>query len=370
MGKYTGIFSGRNWVQPEFLGKDDKGNPIPDGSWTIEDWETLVKSADEFKKAYKAKPRQLTRTLPDTTAFMIFFNDSLRTRNSCEAGMTQLGGHAHFIDPTAIYKPALPGEDVPYKTERIADVARVLSEMGDAIAIRIYGKAAEWKYRRGHKIIEEFAKWSTIPIVNLEDDLLHPCQALADWQAINEYSNGNYKKKKYVMSYAYSGGLKPFAVPTSCVLHTSMMGMDVVFARPKGFELEEGVIDRCKQYADRFGGSFTETDNMEEAFEGADYVYPKAWSPRGALSGPWNDFAPVNPDLALKEMAKHSGWICNQELMDKTNNAKYMHCLPADRGQEVTDDVIDGSASIVFDEAGNRMHTVKAVFDALLGTPE
>ncbi len=369
MGKYTGIFHGRDWLEPEMLGKSYKGNKYINDNWTVEDWRTLAESAKKFKKAYKTSPRESTEYLKNKTLFMLFFNDSLRTRNSNEAAMTQLGGHAHFIDPTNIYRPALPGEDVPYKTERIADVGRVLSEYGDALAIRIYGKATDWKYRRGHQILEEFAKWSTIPVVNLEDDIYHPCQALADWQAIDEHSNGKYKGKKYVMSYAYSGGLKPFAVPTSCVLHSTMMGMDVVFARPKGFELEEIIIQRCKEYADMFGGSFTETENMDEAFEGADFVYPKAWSPRAALSGPWNNFAPVNPDLAAKEMAKFKDWICNQERMDLTNKALYMHCLPADRGQEVTDEVIDGPQSICFDEAGNRMHAQKALLDAIMGDP-
>ena len=363
----VGVFEGRDWIEPEMLGKNK--DPRINDNWSVDDWKLLVEIAKDIKKKFKAgTPHDyMTRQ----TLFMLFFNDSLRTRNSFEAGMTQLGGHAHFLDPAAIYKPALPGEDVPYKTERIADVARVLSEMGNAISIRIYGDAIEWKYAKGHKVIQEFARWADIPLINMEDDLFHPCQALADWQAIDEHLNGNYEKKKYVMSYAFSGGLKPLAVPTSCVLHTTMMGMDVVFARPKGFELPDSIIARCKEYADKFGGSFEETDDMEAAFEGADVVYPKAWTPRDALPGPWNTRTAPDKALATKLAEQARGWICDQPKMDLANkNVKYMHCLPADRGQEVTDEVIDGPNSICFDEAGNRLHAQKALMMAIMGKKE
>lgn len=364
IANFAGIFKGRDWIEPEMLGKNK--DPKIQDNWTKEDWLKLIEIAKEIKNMYKdGKPHKY---LNDQTLFMLFFNDSLRTRNSFEAGMTQMGGHAHFLDPSQIYKPALPGEDVPYKTERIADVARVLSEMGNAISIRIYGDAVEWKYAKGHKIIQEFARWAKIPLINMEDDIFHPCQALADWQAIDEHLNGKYQKKKYVMSYAFSGGLKPLAVPTSCVLSATMMGMDVVFARPKGFELEDSVIARCKEYAKMYGGSFEETDNMEEAFRGADVVYPKAWTPRDALVGPWNKRTVPDKELANKLSFQAKNWICDQKKMDLCNKkAKYMHCLPADRGQEVTDAVIDGPQSIVFDEAGNRLHAQKALLLTLLG---
>jgi len=366
MKEYIGLFEGRDWIEPEMLGKNSEKDKKLNDVWSRDDWLELIEIAKELKAEYKRKiPHKL---LPGQTLFMLFFNDSLRTRNSFEAGMTQLGGHAHFLDPSKIYKPALPGEDVPYKTERIADVARVLSEMGDAISIRIYGDAVEWKYAKGHRIVQEFARWSSMPVINMEDDVFHPCQALADWQAIDEHLKGRYEGKKYVMSYAYSGGLKPLAVPTSCVLSATMMGMNVVFARPKGFELEEGIIERCREYADMFGGSFEETDNMEEAFEGADVVYPKAWTPREALVGPWNSRTAPDKELANTISSKHRDWICDQAKMDLCNSkAIYMHCLPADRGQEVTDEVIDGKQSVVFDEAGNRMHAQKALLATIMG---
>lgn len=349
--KYVGRFKGRDWLETQ--------------SWSQEELKELIEAAKDLKKKYKAG-KDTTNILKGKTLFMIFYNRSLRTRNSFEAGMTQLGGHAHFLSPQDIYVPALPGEEVAYKTERIADVARVLDEMGDAIAIRIYGDAVGWQYGKGHRIIEEFAKWAKIPVINMEDDVYHPCQALADLQTIDEHI-GKFQGKKYVMSWAYSEGLKPLAVPHSCILSATKMGMDVVFARPKGFELDDRIIQQCKENADRYGGSFTETENMEEAFEGADIVYPKSWTARAALPGPWGGPSQPDKELAIELARKNKSWICDQEKMDKTNKAIYMHCLPADRGMEVTDEVIDGPQSVVFDQAGNRLHAQKALMAMIMG---
>lgn len=350
MVSYVGIFSHADWLETQ--------------SWSQENLKILLEAAKELKRKYKAKI-STTDILQDRTLFMIFFNRSLRTRNSFEAGMTQLGGHAHFLSPQDIYVPALPEDEEAYKTERIADVARVLNEMGDAIAIRMYGDAAKWQYGRGHRTIEEFAKWAKIPLINMEDDMYHPCQEMADIQAIDEHV-GKFQRKKFVMSWAFSEGLKPLAVPQSCCLIASKMGMDVVFARPKGFELSDEVIQWCKENADRYGGTFEETDNMDEAFEGADVVYPKSWTARAALPGPWGGPSQPDKQLAVELARKNRSWICDQKKMDLTKNAIYMHCLPADRGMEVTDEVIDGPRSVAFEEAGNRLHAQKAIMAAIM----
>lgn len=350
MNSYVGIFKERDWLETQ--------------SWSQEELKKLLSSARDIKQKYKAR-KSSSEILREKTLFMIFFNRSLRTRNSFEAGMTQLGGHAHFLSPQDIYIPALPEDEEAYKTERISDVARVLNEMGDAIAIRIYGDATKWQYGRGHRTLEEFAKWSELPVINMEDDVYHPCQAMADIQAIDEHI-GKFQGKKFVMSWAYSEGLKPLAVPQSSVLIASKMGMDVVFARPKGFELDNKIIEWCKENSDRYGGSFEETNNMELAFEGAHVVYPKSWTARNALPGPWGDLSQPDKPLALEYARKNKSWICDQAKMDLTDKAIYMHCLPADRSMEVTDEVIDGPQSIVFDEAGNRLHAQKAIMVAIM----
>jgi ornithine carbamoyltransferase len=295
---------------------------------------------------------------------MLFYNRSLRTRNSFEAGIYQLGGHAHFLSPQDVYTPALPEDMVAYQTEAISDVGRVLSRYGDAIAIRIYGDAAKWIIGRGHRVVQEFAKHATIPVLNMEDDMYHPFQALADAQAMR-HAFAKLRGKKLVVSYAYSGGLKPLAVPQSEVLIGTQMGMDVVLAHPKGFEFEDVVREAAKANADRYGGQFTVENDMRRAFEGADIVYPKAWSPKGFFPPHSN-----SPDktAATAYQDKFKDWICTQELMDLTKKGKYMHCGPADRGQEVTDEVIDNSDySLYFEEAENRLHVQKAVMTLVMG---
>jgi len=318
--------------------------------------------ADALREKFRSRKKH--QYLPGKTLFMLFYNRSLRTRNSFEAGIYQLGGHAHFLSPQDVYTPALPEDMVAYQTEAISDVSRVLSRYGDAIAIRIYGDAAKWIIGRGHRVVQEFAKHAAIPVLNMEDDMYHPFQALADAQAMR-HAIPKLKGRKLVVSYAYSGGLKPLAVPQSEVLIGTQMGMDVVLAHPNGFELEDVVLEAAKANAEKYGGQFTVVNDMRTAFEGADVVYPKAWSPKKFFP-PHNSSSDKAGATAYQD--KFKDWICTQELMDVTNKGKYMHCGPADRGQEVTDDVIDNADySLYFEEAENRLHVQKAVMALVMG---
>ena len=344
---YVGLWRGKDFLNTQ--------------EFSQEDLLRILDAADDLKK--KFKERQPTHYLPGRTLFMLFYNRSLRTRNSFEAGIYQLGGHAHFLSPQDVYTPTLPEDMVPYRTEAISDVARVLSRYGDAIAIRIYGDAAKWHIGRGHRVIGEFAKWASVPVLNMEDDLYHPFQALADMQAARQAVQ-NLRGKKFVISYAYSGGLKPLAVPQSEVLIATQFGMEVVLAHPPGFELEDQVVKWAKENADRYGGSFKIVNDMKEAFEGADFVYPKAWSPKGFFP-PYN--TTVDKEGAKAYQNKFTNWITTIELLDVTNKAYYMHCGPADRGQEVTDEILDGyERSLYFEEAENRLHVQKAIMAMVL----
>lgn len=345
--KYVGTFKGRN-----FLNTQD---------FSQEEITQVLDAAMDLKEKFKSRVE--TPYLPGRTLFMFFYNRSLRTRNSFEAGIYQLGGHAHFLSPQDVYTPTLPEDMVPYKTESISDVARVLSRYGNAIAIRIYGDAVKWVIGRGHRVIEEFTRWADVPVLNMEDDLYHPSQALADIMAARE-AESNLQGKKFVVSYAYSGGLKPLAVPQSEVLITTQFGMNVVLAHPKGFELENSVIEAAKENAKRYGGSLEITNDMREAFEGANFVYPKAWSPKQFVP-PYSKT--VNKEGASAYQAKFKDWITTPELLDITNRAYYMHCGPADRGQEVTDEVLDKyERSLYFEEVENRLHTQKAVMAMIM----
>jgi len=293
-----------------------------------EDIETILDTAFDLKRKWiRGEPHHV---LQDKTLFMLFYNTSLRTRNSFEAGMTQLGGHAHFLQPGAVYTPALPGEEVAYSTERISDVARVLAEMGHGIAIRIYGKHTGWLYGKGDLIVREFARWSRVPVINMEDDKYHPCQALADVMTMME-KLGDLKGKKFVMSWAYSGSVeKPLAVPQSAIIK-------------------------------RHGGSFNIVHDMDEAFKDADVVYPKSWTAQ-----PTDGKTPMDPEKAKAIFEANRHWICDKKKMELTNGAIYMHCLPADRGMEVTDEVIDGESSVIIEEAANRLHAQKGLLALIL----
>ena len=166
--------------------------------YTREEVDTILDVALDLKKKFALGEKH--RLLEDKTLFMVFYNQSLRTRNSFEAGMTQLGGHAHFLDPKKIYTPALEGEEEAYSTERVSDVARVLSRMGHGISIRMYGDPVGWEYGKAHRIFREFAKWSDIPIINMECDKYHPCQALADVLTIKEKYGNDLGNRKFVAS--------------------------------------------------------------------------------------------------------------------------------------------------------------------------
>lgn len=345
----TNSFRGRDW--------------ITDLEFTKEELETILEVAwDLKKKRATGEPHEL---LKGKTLFMIFYNQSLRTRNSFEAGMHQLGGHAHDLNPKQIYTPALPGREVAYSTERVSDVARVLSRMGEGIAIRCYGEPVDWIYGEANRMIREFAHWADIPVINMEDDMYHPCQAMADIMTIIEKKGRDLRGKKFVMSWAYSPSVeKPLAVPQSAITVASKFGLNITLAHPEGLELDPNIIDAVKENVRKYGGSFEIVNDMKEAFKDADIVYPKAWTSK--------HFIPPEVSKPMLEKTqelfdKNKHWKTTKEMMKLAKeDAIYMHCLPADRGFEVEDDVMDGPQSVVFDEAENRLHAQKAIMALLM----
>ncbi|MBC7194734.1 MAG: N-acetylornithine carbamoyltransferase [Caldisericia bacterium] len=345
----TESFRGRDW--------------ITDLEYTKEELETILEVAWDLKrKRATGEPHEL---LKGKTLFMIFYNQSLRTRNSFEAGMHQLGGHAHDLNPKQIYTPALPGREVAYSTERVSDVARVLSRMGEGIAIRCYGEPVDWIYGEANRMIREFAYWADIPVINMEDDMYHPCQAMADIMTIIEKKGRDLRGKKFVMSWAYSPSVeKPLAVPQSAITVASKFGLNITLAHPEGLELDPNVIEAVKENVKKYGGSFEIVNDMKDAFKDADIVYPKSWTSKHFIP-PEVDKPMLEKTQELFEKNKH--WKTTKEMMKLAKeDAIYMHCLPADRGFEVDDDVIDGPQSVVFDEAENRLHVQKAIMALLM----
>ncbi|NMC11799.1 MAG: N-acetylornithine carbamoyltransferase [Chloroflexi bacterium] len=330
--------------------------------YTKEELETILHLAFELKERFNLnEPHDI---LARKTLFMIFYNGSLRTRNSFEAGMTQLGGHAHFLDTGKIYAPTFGSETKDRHSEDIADTARTLSRMGHGISIRCFGDAVGWRWGMGNQVIREFAKWSDIPVINMEDDWYHPCQAMADIMTIKE-KLGELAGKKLVMSWAYAPDTKkPLSVAHSMLPVASKFDMEIVLAHPKGYDLNSEVISKVKNNVTQFGGSFTTMDDMDAACEGADVIYAKSWT----ATQFWLPIQEKLMEAELKSLAeKNKDWICDSRRMALAKKgAIYLHCLPCNRDFEVTADVIDGPQSAVFDEAENRLHAQKAIMALLM----
>jgi N-acetylornithine carbamoyltransferase len=212
--------------------------------------------------------------------------------------------------------------------------------------------------------MREFARWADIPVINMECDKYHPCQGLADVLTVKE-KLGRFRGVKYVMSWAYSPSIeKPRAVPQSAILYPTLLGMDVTLAHPKGMELDEEVLAACRTNAEKNGGSFKIEHDFEKALKGAHVVYPKSWTAVPTFAPP---IGTRDEKKSQSIFDANKDWICDAEhmaLADK--NAIYMHCLPCDRGFEVTNEVVDGPQSVVFDEAENRLHVQKAVMSLIM----
>ena len=316
--------------------------------WTKEELDIVFDKSFELKDQFRKEIPHLH--LPHKTLFMIFFEQSTRTRNSMEAGMTQLGGHAH--DLTSDKMQLSHGESPK-------DTAIILSRMGHGIASR------NCFYGIGNDYLNEMAAHSTKPVMSLQDDIYHPFQGLADLMTIYEQFGKNVKGLKVTVSWAYADThSKPLSVPQTQALLFPRFGIDLTIAHPKEFPLSKNIIERAEKRAEEGGGSLRIVNDMDEAFEGAQIVIPKNWGGFGAYGV--QEYLD-NEDECKKEMTanleKHHDWICDRRrinLADK--NVKLMHALPADRNHEVTDEVIDDeNISVVYDEAENRLHTAKAI---------
>jgi len=310
--------------------------------WTKEEIDTLLEVSFDLKKKFAMGVP--TPYLQYKTIFLMFFEQSTRTRNSMEAGIAQLGGHGNFLDTSTMQVS---------HGEVAKDTAIVLSRYGHAIACR----NCFWGV--GNKYLKEMAKWSTVPIINLQCDLYHPMQGIADLMTIKEKVR-DLKRTKISIIWAYATShKKPISVPLTQVLLFPRYGMEVTLAYPEGYDLPDWAIKQAKENAEKYGGTLTITHNMEEAYRDADVVIPKNW-------GSWvtNQSNEVVDDL----LESCKTWKCTEEMIKLANKeVMYMHALPADRGNEVENSVIDGPHSIIYDEAENRLHTAKAVMTLTMG---
>jgi len=277
--------------------------------------------------------------LRDKVLAMLFFFSSTRTRGSFEAGMAQLGGHAAFIES---------------KTTQIShgdtekELGEIFGRYFDGIAIR----HVTWGI--GNQYLNNVASAARVPVLNMQCEIYHPHQILADLMTIIEKKGRDLRRKKMVVSWAYASSyLKPISVPQSLILQMPRFGLDVVLAHPPEFKLMPDIMEQAKEQARKYGAGFEVTDNMEEAFKDADIIYAKSWGPL---------LTTQDPEEGKQIQDKYKEWITDaRKLALAKPDAIYMHPLPADRNVEVTDEVMDGPNSVVYDEAENRLHAQKAV---------
>lgn len=304
---------------------------------TLRDWsndaiDTVIDVSFDLKRKFAMDIH--TPYLQYKSIFLMFFEESTRTRNSMEAGIFQLGGHANFLDTSTMQIS---------HGEVAKDTGVILSSYGHGLACR----NCDWGI--GNKYINQLAKHASTPVMNLQCDLYHPMQGVADLMTIKEIKGDtNNLKVSIIWAYAESHK-KPISVPLTQALLFPRYGMDVTLAHPKGLELPDWVIEEAKANAKKHNGYFKITHDMDEAFIDADIVIPKNW-------GSWSS-KEENVDIT-----KFKDWKCTEGKMALAHDdVIYMHALPADRGNEVEDSVIDGPASVVYTEAENRLHTAKAV---------
>jgi ornithine carbamoyltransferase len=319
-------------MQTYLRGKD----MITTQDWTKQELDTVIDVAFDLKR--KRALGLQHPYLDNKVLAMLFFFSSTRTRASFEAGMAQLGGHAMFLDSTSTQI----GHGDTWK-----EIGEILGRYDDGIAIR----NVDWGI--GNQYIRAVAEASRTPVLNMQCDYYHPFQALADLQTILEYK-GDPKGLTINVSYAYAASYqKPLSVPQSLILLMTRYGANVRLTRPPEFKLMPEVVAQAEENAKKYHGSFEVVEDFDEGMQGADVVYAKSWGSMLTTS---------DHDESAEISKKYTDWITDERRMEMADqDAIYMHPLPADRNVEVTDGVIDGRWSAVFDQAENRLHVQKAV---------
>lgn len=293
---------------------------------SIDELRDLLEFALELKRRWAAGEQD--KPLKGRILAMVFERPSLRTRVSFEVGMEHLGGHAMYLAPQEVELG---------RRESVPDVARVLSRYVDAIMLRT----------GAHERVTELARHATVPVINGLSAAEHPCQALADMLTIREHRGALAGLR---LAYVGDGN----NVCASLTLAAARLGVKLTVATPPGYEPPESVVASAAETARRTGGSVDVVHDPRVAVRGADVVYTDVWTSMG------------QEHESADRRAAFAGFQVNAALMRSAGDAVVMHCLPAHRGEEITDDVIESPSSIVFDQAENRLHAQKAVLCRLL----
>jgi len=328
--------------------------------WTDEEINYVFEVARDLKKDYYMG--KINKILEQKTFAMLFFADSTRTRHSFETAMTQLGGHAQYVNPENM---RLTLDPVPTgKGESIKDTASVLSRFANGLGIRLLaGSANIKKLGEANEIIKEFARHASIPVINMMSEIWHPCQAMTDLFTLHEkYGWNDLKGKKMVIQWAYSPHARDWASVQETAVLAARSEIDVVIAQPPEFSLVPEVMEIGKEYAREKGSNFRITNDLDGALEDADFVYPRTWITM--------DYHEIGKDEDRKLAEKYSDWRFTRKHWEKNTNkkAKLIHCMPIDPNNEADLELIDNpDISILYDQAENRLHVQKALLALTMG---
>ena len=329
-------------------------NFLTTGDFSRAELDALIESSLRFKRR-----EDQSQPLAGKSVALVFFNPSLRTRASMQVGLYELGGNPVVLEPggtswTLEHRDGavMDGD----KTEHVAEFVRVLGRYCAAIGVRTFAALKNWEEERADPVLSAFAKYSEVPIINLESAMHHPCQALADMMTIREKLGDG--RKRVVLTWAWHPKPLPMAVPNSFALAAAQMGHELVIAHPPGYELDDELLNPIREQSAGAGGTIEVTNDITAAHKVADVVYAKSWGAKQFYGTPERDIA---------ERAQYrETWIVDEQKMASTNSAIFMHCLPVRRNVIVTDGVIDSEASAVIDEAENRLHVQKAILTKVL----
>lgn len=290
---------------------------------------------------------------------LLFFNNSLRTLSSFQAGMARLGGSSFVITPgqgTYLVETKLNAVMDGNAAEHIREAIPVLASYCDVLGVRAFADGKNLQQDLDESLFRVIDSLCEKPMINLESAITHPCQSLADWRTLDEV--GVPRRAKFVLSWAYHPRPLPLAVPSSTLHMAAMRGMEVVVARPDGYALPKALMDKARAAAETAGGSVTETHDRGAALRGAHVVYAKEW-------GATERYGDVAADAQLR--AGLSDWCVRESwFADAVPDAKLMHCLPVRRNVAVADEVLDGPRALVKREAFNRMVVQMAVLHRML----
>ncbi len=292
----------------------------------------------------------------------LFMNPSLRTRTSFEVGMKHLGGHMVVLEPGAsswaieYTRGAVMDQGC---AEHIIEAAGVLSGYSDLLALRAFSAMQDFDSEMKDVPIKALAEHSSVPVISLESAMWHPCQALADALTLHEHMEANAQPlagKKFTLTWAKHPRMCGVAVPQSTLLMATRLGMDVTLAHPKEYALHPEVMQMARESAKHTGGSLTLSEDIDEACQGADVIYAKAW-------GAPCDYG--NAAHGSERNMSYDNWIVDEH---KLAQAQFMHCLPVRRNVVVTDSVLDGPQSLVQHQANNRLWAQMALMLAMTPT--